>query len=364
MIAPTFSVSECIAVINQTLEYAYSSVVVEGEVASYKVNQGKFVFFDLKDSTGIIQCFSMVWQMRTPLEDGMRVAVRAVPKLTQKGRFSLTIQEATPLGEGAIARSFELLKAKLEKEGLFAEERKRFIPTIPKSIAVISSIDAAGYGDFIKILDDRWGGIDIDVAHVQVQGEAAEKQLIRALEYFNQRELLPDVIVIVRGGGSAEDLQTFNTEPLVRAIAASRVPVMTGVGHEQDITLADLVADVRASTPSNAAERLVPDKRDVVRSSQLLVLQIATRAERYVQSEIEMLRERLIGALDGSLRRIDDAQDVHQQQSSLLGAYDPMRVLSRGYAILKGDARVGATISIETKQHNIRAEVTHVGERI
>ena len=364
MIAPTFSVSECIAVINQTLEYAYSSVVVEGEVASYKVNQGKFVFFDLKDSTGIIQCFSMVWQMRTPLEDGMRVAVRAVPKLTQKGRFSLTIQEATPLGEGAIARSFELLKAKLEKEGLFAEERKRFIPTIPKSIAVISSIDAAGYGDFIKILDDRWGGIDIDVAHVQVQGEAAEKQLIRALEYFNQRELLPDVIVIVRGGGSAEDLQTFNTEPLVRAIAASRVPVMTGVGHEQDITLADLVADVRASTPSNAAERLVPDKRDVVRSSQLLVLQIATRAERYVQSEIEMLRERLIGALDGSLRRIDDAQDVHQQQSSLLGAYDPMRVLSRGYAILKGDARVGVTISIETKQHNIRAEVTHVGERI
>ena len=360
MIAPTFSVSECILAVNQTLEYAYAGVVVEGEVASYKVNQGKFIFFDIKDDSGILQCFSMVWQMRTPLEDGMRVAVRAVPKLTQKGRFSLTVQDVTPLGEGAIARSFELLKAKLDKEGLFSTERKRLIPEIPKRIAVISSTDAAGYGDFIKILDNRWGGLAVDVAHVQVQGEGAEKQIIRALEYFNQRELLPEVIVIVRGGGSAEDLQTFNTEPIVRAIAASRAPVMTGIGHEQDITLADLVADARASTPSNAAERLVPDKRDSIEASRAVVLQIASRVERYIQLEIDMLRSNLASALDGSLQRIDEIEMRHEQLHSLLVAYNPMRVLARGYAIMRGEVQVGAKIEIETKQHNITAEVTDV----
>ena len=363
MIAPTFSVSECIAVINQTLEYAFSGVVVEGEVASYKVNQGKFVFFDLKDDSGIIQCFSMVWQMRVPLEDGMRVAVTAMPKLTSKGRFSLTVQSVKPLGEGAIARSFELLKAKLDGEGLFADERKRSLPEMPGRIAVISSTDAAGYGDFIKILDNRWGGLQIDVAHVQVQGSGAEDQIIAALEYFNSRETLPDVIAVVRGGGSAEDLQAFNDEKLVRAIAASRVPVITGVGHEQDVTLADLVSDVRASTPSNAAERLVPSKQDIARAARSTTMQIALRAESYIQREIDQLQAGLERALESSLDRLETFQSSQYHLSSLLSAYDPMRILERGYAILKGEERVGAMVEIETKQHKLTAEITHVSKR-
>jgi exodeoxyribonuclease VII large subunit len=227
-----FSVSDFIALTNQTLEYVYPSVEIEGEVASFKVNQGKYVFFDLKDAGGTVGCFMTVWQLRVPIEDGMKVIVTASPKLTQWGKFSLTVRAVRPSGAGAIKKSFELLKEKLTKEGLFAAERKRPLPELPQSIAVISSTQAAGYIDFMKILDDRWGGMQVDVAHVQVQGAGAAEQMVRALRYFNERETLPEVIVLVRGGGSADDLSAFNDEPLVRSISASRVPVITGIGHE------------------------------------------------------------------------------------------------------------------------------------
>src|SRR5476651_1057611 len=197
------SVSDFIAVTNQTLEYAYPSVEVEGEVASFKVNQGKFVFFDIKDAGGSISCFMTVWQMRVPIEDGMKVIVTAVPKLTQWGKFSLTVKSVRPSGEGAIKKSFEILKQKLESEGLFSPERKRPLPISPRHVAVVSSTQAAGYADFIKIVDDRWGGVKIDVANVQIQGATSADQIIRAIDYFNQQEGLPEVLVIVRGGGSA-----------------------------------------------------------------------------------------------------------------------------------------------------------------
>src|SRR5690606_9434789 len=132
-------------------------------------------------------------------------------------------------------------------------------------IGVITSTQAAGYVDFITILGERWGGIEILVANTQVQGAGAATQIIRAIEFFNQTSEPPEVLVIVRGGGSADDLSVFNDEPLVRAIAGSRVPTLVGVGHEVDVTLADLVADVRAATPSNAAQILVPDKQEIIR---------------------------------------------------------------------------------------------------
>lgn len=145
---------------------------------------------------------------------------------------------------------------------MFAPERKRSLPEIPAHIAVISSTQAAGYADFVKILNERWGGLKVDVAHVQVQGTVAPDQIIRAINYFGEEEVLPEVLVIIRGGGSADDLAAFNDEPLVRAIAGSRIPTIVGVGHEVDVTLADMVADVRAATPSNAAQIVVPDKRE------------------------------------------------------------------------------------------------------
>ena len=140
--SPLFSVSDFLASLNQTLEYAYPSVEVEGEVASFKVNQGKYVFFDLKDAGGSVGCFMTVWQLRVPIEDGMKVIVRAVPKVTPWGKFSLTVQSIRPSGEGSLKKSFELLKAKLEKEGMFAEERNHSLPSPPTHMGMISSTQA------------------------------------------------------------------------------------------------------------------------------------------------------------------------------------------------------------------------------
>ncbi len=175
--APKLTVSDFIAVTNQTLEYAYPLVEIEGEVASFKVNQGKFVFFDLKDAGGSVGCFMMLFSLRVPIEDGMKVIVTATPKLTQWGKFSLTVKSIRPSGEGSLKKSFELLLAKLDKEGLFAPERKRPLPALPRYIAVISSPQAAGYADFIKIIGDRWGGLRIDVAAVTVQAPTLPTKL-------------------------------------------------------------------------------------------------------------------------------------------------------------------------------------------
>ncbi|MEO5499475.1 MAG: exodeoxyribonuclease VII large subunit, partial [Candidatus Saccharimonadales bacterium] len=259
------TVSEAIAYVNQTLEYAYPSITIEGEVSSFKLNQNKFVFFDIKDESGILNCFMMAFQLRVPVEDGMKVRITARPKVTDKGRFSLTVRDIKPVGEGSLKRSFDLLKAKLDKEGLFVAERKRQLPYLPSRIGVISSTSAAGYADFVKIISERWGGIELVIAHTQVQGIDAPRQIVRALTHFNEMADPVEAIAIIRGGGSADDLSAFNDEPLVRAIAASRIPTIVGVGHEIDTSLADLAADARAATPSNAAQLLVPDKQEIVR---------------------------------------------------------------------------------------------------
>lgn len=355
-----FSVSDFIAVVNQTFEYAYSTVQIEGEVASFKVNQGKFVFFDLKDSEGSINCFMTVWQMRMPIEDGMKVVISATPKLTQWGKFSLTVKTIRPSGEGAIKKSFEVLKAKLESEGLFALERKRSLSKIPQRVAVISSIQAAGYADFIKILEDRWGGVEVNVAHVQVQGDGAPDQIIRAINYFNQQEFLPEVLVIIRGGGSADDLSTFNDELLVRAIAGSRIPTLVGVGHEVDVTLADLVADVRAATPSNAAQILVPDKNEVIH---LVRYQLGSVLPKVLQI-IDQKRQEISGMAIKIIDRIEDAIDGQSKAVAslrgVLAQLNPNVVLARGYAIIRGAQEVGEVVEVETSQNIIKAEVKNV----
>ena len=206
-----FTPTEFISVVNQTLDYAYSSVLIEGEVTSFKINQGKWVFFDLKDEESSVSCFMTLYQMRLPLEDGMKVIVRGVPKITKWGKFSFTVQVVTPVGEGSLKKAYEILKKKLSDEGLFALEKKRRLPEDLTKIGVISSVQAAGYADFIKIINERWGGLDIQVAHTQVQGLDAPDQIIKALEYFNEKSEV-QLIAIIRGGGSADDLACFNDE--------------------------------------------------------------------------------------------------------------------------------------------------------
>lgn len=354
---PRLNVSDFIAVTNQTLEYAYPFVEVEGEVASFKVNQGKFVFFDVKDAGGSVGCFMMLFSLRVPIEDGMKVIVTATPKLTQWGKFSLTVKAIRPSGEGSLKKSFELLKAKLDTEGLFAPERKRPLPAIPRHIAIISSPQAAGYADFIKIVGDRWGGLKIDVAAVTVQGADAPDQIIRALNYFNEQEELPEVIVIIRGGGSADDLSAFNDEQLVRAVAASRVPTLTGIGHEIDESLADLAADVRAATPSNAAQLLVPDKNEIIRGVRGRVSAVLPRLLRDIDTTREKLRLTLHGAVASTDAQIERRRQQIAQTRRLLDELDPTRVLERGYALLRGRQAKGETITIETASAIMKARI-------
>lgn len=360
---PIFSVSDFIAVANQTFEYAYPVVEIEGEVASFKTNHDKFVFFDIKDVQGSLGCFMTVWQLRMPIEDGMKVIISASPKLTNWGKFSLTVRSIRPSGEGAIKKSFELLKLKLEKEGLFSPERKRLLPQIPQCVAVISSVQAAGYADFIKILDDRWGGVKLDVANVQVQGASAPDQIIKAIEYFNQQPILPEVLVIIRGGGSADDLAAFNDELLVRAIAASRIPTLVGVGHEIDESLADLAADVRAATPSNAAQILVPDKNEIINNVRLQVNSILPHILNAINQHSQNVKTQFNNISDKFESAIDRQLQYILMQRNVLAGLNPMSVLARGYAILRGDIRTGADIEIETSKVIIKAEVKNVTEK-
>lgn len=370
---PSFRVSELIAVLNQTLEYAYPSVVVEGEVASFKVSKGKFVFFDLKDEEGVVNCFMMVYQLRHPIEDGMHIRVVAQPRLTPWGKFSLTVREIMPVGEGNIKRSFELLKAKLQKEGLFDDARKRRLPYAPQRIGLIASVESAGYVDFLKILDARWGGVDVEVADVQVQGVGAAEQIVRAIDHFNQMAELPDVLVVVRGGGSAEDLAVFNDEALVRAVAASRVCTLVGVGHEIDTSLADLAADVRAATPSNAAQLLVPDRRAVIAE----ISQRERRLYERIVTRLVSLRRLIDDAPQLMVARIDAAVVEHSRRlhhaQRLLKQLDPKVVLQRGYALVRGengqllkqvnDVKKGDMLAITLAHAILKAEVTHVDSK-
>ena len=354
------SVSDFVALTNQTLEYAFPTVQVEGEVAEFRISQGKWVSFKLKDDGAVVNCFTALGQMRIPLEDGMRVVVIAVPRLNVKGYFNLTIRAVKPVGEGSIKKGFELLKAKLEKEGLFAPERKRILPRVPKHIAVITSTESAAYADFVKIINQRWGGLDIDVAHTQVQGLPAPDQMIRAIRYFNSLEVLPEVLVIIRGGGSAEDLSTFNDEPLVRAIAESRIPTMVGVGHEVDHTLADMIADVRAATPTDAAQRLVPDKQEIIRAAQAQANFVGNLLTQAIETYSRQTKENLNAVFSRIQEKLDTTFEQLVVLRVVVAQLNPENVLRRGYALLRGEQTVGAKLEIETATNILTTEVQDV----
>ena len=357
-----YSVSDFIATSNDIFEKSFPSVLIEGEISSFKVNQNKFVFFDLKDEESVLGCFMTVWQLRFPLEDGMKVIAQVKPKLTNWGKFSLTVEKITPKGEGSLKKSLEILKEKLTREGLFDESRKRRIPQDLRKVAVISSTQAAGYADFIKIINERWGGLKIIVAHTQVQGMVASDQIIRAIDFLNSQSELPDVIAIIRGGGSADDLAVFNDEKLVRAVANSRVPIITGIGHEIDQSLCDLAADFAASTPSNVAQILTPNKFDemrflrskILRTNDLLLSKIAElkKANREKNQEI---RDRI-------LQNILDQKREIQAKKRILESYNPQNILAKGYALISGEIATGKEITIKTIDKTITAEVKNVNQ--
>lgn len=362
-LTPRFRVSDFLAVVNQSLEVAFGSIEVEGEVASFKVNHQKYVFFDLKDAGGSVGCFMSAWQLRTPLEDGMRVVVRAIPKVTTWGKFSLTVQAVHPVGEGSLKKSFELLKAKLANEGLFDVARKRPLPAFPARVMVISSVQAAGYADFMKIAAQRTGGVKFIVANVQVQGASAPDQIIRAIDYANQLPELPDVIVVLRGGGSADDLSAFNDELLVRAIAASRVPVLTGIGHETDESLSDLVADRSAVTPSHAAQVVLPDRKaliDRLRADREALLAVC---EQRLSERMAVVDDARQGALEVWANDVAQRLEGIRARREALRAYDPELVLRQGYALITGEAKLDSIVKITTKEAYMKARIEEYVKR-
>ena len=357
-----YSVSDFQAVCNQIMETAFSGVVIEGEVASFKVNQGKFVFFDLKDEQSSIGCFMMKFALRFPLEDGMKIRVRAVPKLTNWGKFSLTVQAIMPVGEGSLKKSFELLKKKLGNEGLFAPERKRPLPIPIVKIGVISSTQAAGYADFCKILNERWGGLEVQVAHCQVQGMVAADQIIKALNFFNECSEV-QVIAIIRGGGSADDLAVFNDEALVRAVAASKIPVITGIGHEVDESLCDLAADIVASTPSNAAQMLTRDRREVIANCRSEVNRINNLLNTKIDEIIAQNRGEVGRVEQQIVVKITTLEQEVIAQTKILAQLNPENVLARGYALVTGDIDIGNVVKITTFKQDITAKIENISER-
>ena len=256
MSEPIFTISQAVAVLNQTLGAVYPTITVVGELSQFTISKQRWIYADIKDETAKLRLFGTIYQLTMPLEDGMMVEVVAEPRIHAQYGFSLTIRSIRPAGEGSIKKAADILHAKLEKEGLFSEDRKRPVPYGPAKIGLITSGQSAAYADFIKIVRARWGGVTISLYNVAVQGESASEEIVKALHYFNQTNEDIEALVVIRGGGSADDLHAFSAESVTRAVAASRIPTVVGVGHENDVSLAELAADLRARTPNNDAQLL------------------------------------------------------------------------------------------------------------
>jgi len=363
-------VSDFVALVNQTLEYAFPFVTIAGELANFKVSKNRWVYFDLRDEFSSVRFFGTVYALPGPLEDGMMLEVQGNPRLHSKFGFSVNVQSMRPVGEGSIKKAANLLEAKLQKEGLFDESRKRPLPYPPTSVGLITSKESAAYADFIKVLNHRWGGVDIQLIDVQVQGESAVQQIVGAITQFNQAAEQPEVLVVIRGGGSADDLQAFSTEQVTRAVAASRIPTLVAIGHEIDTSLAELAADQRASTPSNAAELLVPDAKDVRRRLHDQADSLAVFVENMLagqRSEHEDTRKQIGQLVDDTLKAARQNIARHRQ---LVAALSPTAVLQRGYAIVRDQSgaavrsgrqlAVGAIVNVQLSDAGVEAQIREV----
>jgi exodeoxyribonuclease VII large subunit len=362
-----WSVTDFIAVFNQTIDFAYPLVCIEGELSNFRVSKNKWVYFDLKDSNSSLKFFGSVYALPGPLEEGMKVVVRGNPRLHNLFGFSINFNNIRLVGEGSIKKAQSLLMEKLEKEGLFDESRKRYVPYPPNKIGLVVSLESAAYHDFVKVISHRWGGLKIFVKDVQVQGEAAALQIVESIQFFNANDNV-DAIVLIRGGGSADDLASFSDERVVRAVALSRVPTVVAIGHEIDISLAELAADLRASTPSNAAELLTPDRR----AESALIKQDLDSLNKFLSSQVkdsvkELLQaeEQLANLMKTNVKnlRVDLSNS-----DNLTESLNPMNIINRGYSVLRNkdgkiikstkDVNIGDSIMTSLKDGVISSKVT------
>lgn len=326
-----YSVSEFVHGVNDLLSGI--PACVQGEISNFHIAQNRFVWFELKDESSYVSCFLLAFQLDQPLEDGMEIQVIGRPALFQKsGKFHLRVNKIQVVGAGSLKRQYELLKAKLTKEGIFAEGRKRLLPKFPQHIGLVTSADAAAYTDVLRILKNRWAGLDIVHFPVNVQGAQAVASIESALALINRdyaKQL--DVVILTRGGGSMEDLQAFNDENVVRAVFGLKVPVVAAIGHERDETLVEFAADQRASTPSNAAELVVPDKRDVIAQLKIAV----GRQYQALQTNHHIVTERITSDIVILSQQMKSYTTNVDHLIDLLHSYNPKQILERGYSITR-----------------------------
>jgi exodeoxyribonuclease VII large subunit len=365
---------------------------VSGEVSNLSRPASGHLYFTLKDSQAALRCVMWrpeVLRLRPLPREGEAVEVHGqVGVYEAGGQYQLYADEIRRAGEGALYQEFVQLKERLEAEGLFSALRKRRLPAWPQRIGVVTSPDAAAWQDVLTVLRRRAPPLEVILAPTPVQGSEAPAGIVRALRAVN-RAAHPDVILLVRGGGSIEDLQAFNQESVARAIAASAAPVISGVGHETDVTIADFVADARAATPSAAAEIATPDRRTLLADLGAVRRGLARLTLRRLQGERAALRERQLGLrlaspraqLANARQRIDDL--THRAGSSLrtsfrlrrsgldgakqaLAAFSPMAVLERGYALVSlpsgeivrsvRQAKRGTLLKVQVRDGTLQAE--------
>jgi exodeoxyribonuclease VII large subunit len=260
-----WTVSELTGKIRDVLAKNFTNIYVQGEISNCREAQSGHIYFTLKDDRSQVRCVFFKQQQRgikfRP-EDGLQMTVRgSISVYEARGEYQIYVESLEPIGLGALQLAFEQLKKRLGAEGLFDPARKKPLPMLPSRIGVITSPRGAAVRDVVRILTRRFPNVHLTVYPVRVQGEEAAGEIVKALKYFNAKKMV-DVLILARGGGSLEDLWAFNEEIVARAIAASEIPVISGVGHETDFTIADFVADVRASTPSAAAELVVQTRRE------------------------------------------------------------------------------------------------------
>jgi exodeoxyribonuclease VII large subunit len=361
-----YSVSSLTHEIKTLLETSFPRLWIEGEISNYKAHSSGHLYFTLKDENAQIRC--AMWRFKAGellfrLEDGLKVVAEADLQLYEKsGSYQLIIQQMQPAGIGALQLAFEQLKKRLHAEGLFDEAHKKALPEFPERIGVITSPTGAAIRDIISVIGRRFPAAQITLYPVRVQGEGAAEEISKAIQDFNEyREI--DVLIVGRGGGSLEDLWAFNEEKVARAIYASRIPVISAVGHEVDFSISDFVADRRAATPSAAAEMVVPDRKELsgvlVYFQEKMIQNILQQIKSY-RNELQNLKrsyafrrpEDLIfqktQRLD-EISRLLDSEINHMltlQQQNLtsrlqqLRSLNPLEILRRGYSICYKDGEV------------------------
>jgi exodeoxyribonuclease VII large subunit len=374
MIAPTdevWSVSQLITATKRLVEGGFMPVWIRGEVVGCKAWSSGHWYFGLRDRQSQVRC--CMWSrynqgLGEPPKDGTEVFVLARPGIYEtKGEFQLNVTRMIPTAAiGAAQRELERVKEALHRDGLTDPSRKRSIPELASTVAVVTSTDGAALRDIITVVGKRWPCCRLVVVNARVQGDGAVGALVRALKLVNR---IPDIdlCILGRGGGGREDLAAFNSEAVCRALAAVRVPTISAVGHETDISLTDLVADLRAPTPSAAAEMAVADRREVLRQLDDLGARLAgglSGRTRLAAERLARTTDRLQGAVEAVLRRERHRAD---RLAAQLDALSPLRILDRGYAVpVSAEGRVlkrradfdpGASVRLRVADGDVGARV-------